>query len=549
MDDYSIHLVEEVRAERISRRELVRRGSIYGLSMSAIGSLLAACGSSKTSVDVSTKAGTTTKAFRKGGTARAAAVTPSGELEPITVNDAGTQFTMSMCCEYLAFPRADLSLVPQLATSWKPGSTVKEWTFKLRDNVMFQNGSKMTADDVVTSFNTYSNPKGTASALSSFIGILTAGNIEKIDDLTVRFHLDRPYADFPYLVSAFNYATAILPKTYKQGDFAKGGVGTGAYILKKYTQQRTSTFVANQHYWGPKPHLDGVLITYYAQSTGMVLAMEAGDLDLISGPSYQDAKNLFGHKGVTVYEVPGSSYRPVHMRVDQAPLSDKRVRQAVAYATDREQLVKVLEGGAAQLGNDHAFAPIFPTSPSTSEVPQRQLDVAKAKQLLAAAGHPNGLKLTLTTLQYEEIPQFAVLLKQQLAAANIHLSLDIETSTAYFGSGKNQPWLTVPMGIVYWADRGSPSQLIEPAYISSGVWNSAHFKNPQFDHLMADFDAQMDMSKRKQIAVQAARLMQDETPAMIGFWLKELRAVANGLQGVAPGPNVVFDPSTMGFAA
>jgi peptide/nickel transport system substrate-binding protein len=105
------------------------------------------------------------------------------------------------------------------------------------------------------------------------------------------------------------------------------------------------------------------------------------------------------------------------------------------------------------------------------------------------------------------------------------------------------------MGIVYWADRGSPSQLIAPAYESSGIWNSAHFKDPQFDKLMQEFDAQADETKRKQIAVAAARLMQAETPALIAFWIADLRATANGLQGVAPGPNVVFDPSTMGFAA
>ena len=105
------------------------------------------------------------------------------------------------------------------------------------------------------------------------------------------------------------------------------------------------------------------------------------------------------------------------------------------------------------------------------------------------------------------------------------------------------------MGIIYWASRGAPSQLITPAYLSNGVWNSAHWKNKQFDKLIADLDATADEPKRKQIAQQAASLMMEETPAIIPYWLKEFRAVRKGVQGVASGPNVVWDPSNAGFAA
>jgi peptide/nickel transport system substrate-binding protein len=182
-------------------------------------------------------------------------------------------------------------------------------------------------------------------------------------------------------------------------------------------------------------------------------------------------------------------------------------------------------------------------------VPQRAQDIERAKQLLAEAGHEEGIQLTLQTLQYEDIPQLAVLLKDQFKASGIDLKLDIMTQEAYFGSGDNQPWLEVPMGIVYWASRGTPSQTIAPAYLSDGVWNSAHWKNAEFDKLVADLDAAVDEQQRKDLAVRAATLMQDETPALIPYWLQELRAVKKGFQGIAPGPNVVFDPSRMGFAA
>ena len=558
IDDYADHLVEEVRAGRMSRRELLRRGSIAGLSLTSLGALLAACGENPskdaagtTGGATSPDAGTTqaTSGFRQGGTLRAGGITPAGDLEPLTMNDGGTVFAVQNACEYLCFPAPDLRLQPRLARSWKPGASVKDWTFSLRDDVLWHDGSRMTADDVVASFDRYTDPKGTASALSSFAGILTKGNIEKVDDVTVAFHLDRPYADFPYLVSGLNYATPILPRSYQPGDFRKGGVGTGAYVLKSYTSKQRATYARNDKYWGGRPHLDGIDVRYYAEAPPMVLAMQGGDLDVLPGLGFSDAQPLRNQSGLQVFENPSSSYRPVHMRVDTAPFDDKRVRQALGYAIDRDAIIQSLLGGHAERGNDHAFAPIFPVSPQGDDVPQRPHDVARAKELLAAAGHGNGLKIKLTTLEYEDIPRLAVLLKQQLRQANVDLSLQIMPQAAFFGSGDNQPWLQVPMGIVYWASRGAPSQLIAPAYLSNGVWNSAHWKNPEFDRLVAALDAEADQGRRRQLAAQAAKLMQDETPALIPYWLREIRVVRKGLQGVPSGPNVVWDPSGIGFAA
>jgi len=552
IEDYRIHLVEEVRAGRMSRRDLIRRGSVYGLSFSAIGTLLSACGSDPSKPSGGTPAQSDEVkegAFRKGGTARIGNITPAGDLEPLTMNDGGTVMTVQLACEYLCFPDPDLTLKPRLATEWSPGASPKEWSLTLREGVKWQDGSPMTADDVVASFQRYTDPKGTASALSSFTGILSKGGVEKVDDSTVRFTLDRAYADFPYLVSALNYATPILPKDYEPGDFRKGGVGTGAYVLEQYTSKRGATFRRNDGYWGEAPHLDGVEVTYYGEAAPMVLAMQGGNLEMIPGLGFKDAQSLRSQDDIQLFSNPSSSYRPVHLRVDTAPFDKKELRQALALGLDREAIIGSLLGGTAELGNDHAFAPIFPVSPDGEAVPQREQDIEGAKRLLGEAGHEGGLQLELQTLQYEDIPQLAVLLKEQLKAIGVDLKLNLMTQEAYFGSGDNQPWLEVPMGIVYWASRGAPSQLIAPAYLSDGVWNSAHWKNPEFDQLVQDLDAEVDEGKRTQLARDAATLMQDETPALIPYWLKELRAIQQGFQGVAPGPNVVLDPARMGFAA
>jgi peptide/nickel transport system substrate-binding protein len=526
--------------------------------MTSMAALLAACGSNpKVETSGSTAASTSSAAapsattaagpFRTGGTLRVGNQAPAGDLEPLTANDGGTVNAVQTALEYLSFPAADLTLQPRLATAWKAGSSPKEWTFTLRQGVLWQDGTPFGADDVVASFKRYADPKGTTVALSSLTGILSPEGVEKVDDSTVRFTLDRAYADFPTLVSAFNFTVPILPKDYKAGDFKKGGVGTGAYMLKQYVAQQKATYVRNDKYWGGKPHLDGIDLHFYAEAAPIVLAMQSGALDFLPGLAFRDALNLQGKPGLTVYSNPSSSYRPINMRVDVAPFSDVRVRQAIAYGIDRQKLNQTLLKGTGQIGNDHAFAPIFPSSPPAGAVPQREYDPAKAKALLAQAGHGNGLTVTLTTIDFEDIPQLGVLLQDQLKAVGVNVKLNQMTQSAFFGSGKNQPWLSLPMDIVYWASRGAPSQTIAPAYLSTASESSTHWKNKAFDALIAQFDAEVDLQKRHAIGAQAAKIMHDEVPALIPYWLKEWRVIKSGVQGIAPGPNVVFDPSKAGL--
>ena len=158
--------------------------------------------------------------------------------------------TTQLAADYLVFPDANYVLQPRLATKWAPGSAPDEWTFTIRQGVLWQDGTPFTVDDVVASFDRITDPKVGSAALSAFAGVLSNGNIEKVDDQTVKFHLDRAYGDFPALVSSFNYNSVILPKDYKEGTFTKGGIGTGPFILKTFSADQGASYVKNPKYWG-----------------------------------------------------------------------------------------------------------------------------------------------------------------------------------------------------------------------------------------------------------------------------------------------------------
>ena len=236
------HLVEEVLQGRMTRRQLMVRASVFGLSATAIGSLLAACGSSSPSTSASASAA----APKTGGTMRVTMVPPVGSPNPVTMYDAGSIAVVQQVCEYLVWVENDLSLRPVLAQSWSPDSTGKVWTFKLRQGVTFNDGSPFGADDVVFTFKLLTDPKTGSAALSNFEGVLVPSGVVKVDDATVAFHLERPFADFPYLVSSSNYNAVVLPQTFNN-DFVKNPVGTGPFMITSYKGTEQATPEAQPH--------------------------------------------------------------------------------------------------------------------------------------------------------------------------------------------------------------------------------------------------------------------------------------------------------------
>jgi peptide/nickel transport system substrate-binding protein len=549
--DLEYHLYEEAKAGRLTRQEVLVRASVLGIGASALGTILAACGTSASSNSspASSSAGGPVK---KGGTGIFGITSPASDVDPVTMFNTGAIMTTQLACDYLVFPDPTYKLLPRLATKWESGSTPDTWTFTIRQGVKWQDGSDFTVDDVTSSFDRMLDPKIGSAALSAFSGVLSKGSIESTDPSTVVFHLDRPYADFPYLVSAFNYNSVILPKNYQIGDFTKGGVGTGPFILKTFSKDQGVTYVKNPHYWGAgMPYLDAVTIKYYADTPPIVLALQSGTINVFPQVPYQGSQALFSDSNITVFETPSSEYRTLQMRVDEPPFNDKSARQAVAYALDRPGLVQGLFNGKAQLGNDHAFAPIYPGSPDTSQVPQRTQDIDKAKSLLGG----NKVNVTLTTEQFLEIPEYATFVKQMCAPAGINVSLNVQPQGTFYGTGANQPWLQVPFGITDWGARGTAGQTIDPAYLcrsvpnkklsNSGAWNSAHWCDPAFDKLVQQFEGEVDQQKRVGLAVQAAMIQQDAVPDVIAYWIKELRATRTNVHGLAAGPTFHLDARAM----
>jgi peptide/nickel transport system substrate-binding protein len=528
------HIIDEYAAGRMSRRELLRRGTVIGISLPVLGGIISACGSSSSS-SPSPAPG------KAGSTIKVGIVVPTASINPVTVADQGGLDMLGQTGEYLCLSDQHLTLQPVLAESWSPNSASDVWTFKIRQGVKFHNGSPLTADDVVYTFKLNTDPKSSANALSAFGGGLAPDGVQKVDSSTVAFHLTAPNGNFPYLTSSDNYNMIIIPNNYDPAKWQSSFIGTGPFVLKSYTPTVGASFTRNEQYWGTKALPAATEFTFYKNQTPAIPALTSGSIDVLGQFAVTGGEQLLAPGApYTISKLKSSAHRELSMRTDQAPFTDPRVRQAIALTLDRPAIVQALFKGAADLGNDSPFAPVFPST--NTSVPQRAKNIAMAKSLLAAAGHPSGFTTQLITEDFLEIPQFAQIVAQAAKSIGVTIKLKVESSTAYYGKATfgNSDWLDATMSLVDYGHRSVPNVFLGAplqtynAKTGTGTWNAAHFKNAQYDKLAAQYIATSDHTTQKQIAGQIQTLLLKETPIIFAYFYNFLSAWSKTVSGPYP---------------
>lgn len=518
------HLIDGLVAGRVSRRDFLRHGSVLGLSLPFLGSVAAAAGFSAVP--------RLARAATPGGTIRVSQTVPAAAIDPVKIADGGGITVMCQTAETLVLSGGDLTARPVLAESWSPNKDGTVWTFKLRQGVKFHNGKTMTADDVVASFDRIADPDNGSNALSALSGVLSKGGTRKVDDHTVEFHLDAANGGFPYMVSTDNYNAVILPADYA-GDFEQNMIGTGPFKLEKYTPKVGASFVRNPDYWGEKALPDRIELSFYTDYQPQILALQGGQIDIIQQIPVLQGVGLLNDPNFDIISTPSTAHQQVHMRTDLDPFKDKRVRRAIALCLDRPKLVQGLMKGRAQIGNDSPFSPAYPsTDPS---VPQREKNIAEAKELMAAAGM-NGFETTLTTEKYLEIPDYAVLIQNAVKEIGGNIKVNVLDQGAYYGDavyGKS-PWLDSDMGITDYGHRGVPNVFLSAPLRSDGTWNSAHFKNAEYDTLVNSYIASLDLESQRASAGKIQTLLLDETPLLFTYFYDFLTVTKKGATGVRP---------------
>jgi len=446
---------------------------------------------------------------------------------------------VQLVAEYLVWLDEDLRLQPQLAESWTSADNGRRWAFSLRRGVRFTDGTPLDSTAVKASFDRLLDPAHKSAAASAFATILGPGGVTAPDAATIVFTLQRPYADFPYLVSAGNYNAVILKADYA-GDFTRSAIGTGPFTLTSYDPSTGASFARNPGYWqAGRPYLDAVDVHFYADDQADLIALQGGEIDAQFLSVASLATALTGTAGIVVDKAVGTGLTAFTLRTDQPPFQRKEIRQAVAYGLDRPAVLDSIGSGVGVLGNDHLLAPAFRGAPT--DLPQRAQDRAKVSELVAAGGVP-ALSFTLTFDPPNR--DYAVTIQNQLQQVGITVELDQRSSTDFYGGNQttDTPWLFTPANLVSWAGRAVPGQLITPMVTSGGSWNGSKYVNPALDRASAAYDAATTDQERAAQAEIIAQALREDVPVIVSYWSGAVRAF-NGaaFRGIRAHPSSYVD--------
>jgi peptide/nickel transport system substrate-binding protein len=269
---------------------------------------------------------------------------------------------------------------PRIATEWSANDDASVWDFTLRDDIEFSDGTPLTADDVIFTFEQVkSNPK---SLNTRYLADLTS--MEKLEGNVLRFTLSRPFANWPRQMTLLS----IVPKAAYEAaggseGFAKSPVGSGPYDFVSYTSGVEIVVEANPDYWGPKPTLDKITFVPVVTDEARVSGVQSGSLDLALIPPSQ-VSALKGSGAVDVRAVGGNQTMYLGFNSSEGITADPKIRKAISLAVDREAIVKTILGGLGRTANQMSSPANFGYDDSRDEA---EYDVKEAKALMKDAGY------------------------------------------------------------------------------------------------------------------------------------------------------------------
>ncbi len=431
---------------------------------------------------------------------------------------------------------------PYLAESWEASEDLKTWTFHLRKGVAWSNGDVFGADDVVFNFRRWLDPMTGSSNLSRFSALTTTvdtgnvdrqgrhvfstsgtpGAVEKVDDYTVRFHLNQPDVTLPE--SMADYPALIVHRDFDEngGNLAKNPVGTGAFLVEEFAVGDKAVLArrGDVPWWGGDVYLDRIIyIDHGDDPAAQIAALVSDQADTNLRTAVEQVDTIRAIPTLRLIEAATASTGLARMKVTVEPFTDVRVRRAIQACVDHERWLQITYRGFGGVGEDHHVSPIHP---DYAALPKLQQDYALARRLLADAGHGNGLKLSIDCSATPTFEQNACkALAEMCKPAGIDIAINVLPGGTYWDR-----WLTTPFGFTSWAHRPLGIQSLNLAYRSGAPWNETSYANPEFDRLLDEAGMILDPVQRRAVMAKLEAMLQADAVIPQALW-RSIFVVAN----------------------
>jgi peptide/nickel transport system substrate-binding protein len=446
--------------------------------------------------------------------------------------------------EYLTHTGTDNVTRPYLAEKWEASDDLKTWTMHLRKGVKWSNGDDFGADDVVYNIERWLDEATGSSNIGLFAAMteaydtgkkkdgkavmgkkMLANSVEKVDANTVRLNLSRPVLAIPE--NLYNYPTAIVHRKFGDmgGDLSKNPIGTGPFEMTEYKVGEKFSLRKRAGYWGREAYLDGVdYFDHGDDPSAMLNALISGQVDHAYEVAITQIDIIDKVPNLELLQTVTAQTGIARMQMDQKPFDDIRVRQAIQACIDHEALLNTAYRGRGAAGEDHHVSPIHP---EYYALPKQKVDIAKAKRLLAEAGHKDGLTIKIDFGQADAWHAAAVqAMKQQLAPAGINMELNPMPGSSYW-----DVWDKTPMGFTSWTHRPLGVMVLDLAYRTGVPWNESHYSNPEFDKALDDAGATLDVNERRKKMAKVQGILQNDAIMVQPLWRAVFEATNKKVQG------------------
>ncbi|EKF23245.1 bacterial extracellular solute-binding s, 5 Middle family protein [Mycolicibacterium hassiacum DSM 44199] len=419
----------------------------------------------------------------------------------------------------LVAPDANLEMRPALAESWTVSPDQLTWTFRLRSGVTFHDGSPLTAEDVVYSYRRIIDERlATADRFSAVADVRAA------DARTVVIRVHRPTPNLLTNIGGYKGMAIVSRRNVESGQIATHPIGTGPFAFADRASGDSITLRANAAYWGGRPGVAGVVFRFIPEPSTALSALQAGEIDWTDSVPPQRVAQLRNDDSVRLAVTASNDYWYLALNNARRPWSDVRVRQAIAYAVDRDAIVQVTSYGTAeanQLAIPHG-------NPWFTDYHRYHRDLGTARELLAQAGVERAELDMLVTADYPETVTAAQVIADNLAPLGITVRIRTVDFATWLDEQNTGNFDMLMMG---WLGNIDPDDFYYAQHHTNGTSNAQRFSDPQVDRLLDAGRVEMNHQARRRIYAEAATRIADQVSYVFLYNSAVIQAWSPALTG------------------
>ncbi|WP_232695408.1 ABC transporter substrate-binding protein [Brevibacillus daliensis] len=474
-------------------------------------------------------------------------------LDPARITDGeSSRVTENVLETLVAYEQDNTNIIPGLAEKWEIAPDGKTYTFTLRKGVKFHDGTEFNSEAVKFNFdrwmdksNPYHDKEGYEYYNDMFGGYKGDPNhiiasIETPDPSTVIFKMNRPLAPFMQNLGMFPFAIASPEAIKKDKDkFMEHPVGTGPFKFVEWKRNDSITLEKNPDYWQQGlPKLEKIVFRSIPDNSARLTALTSGEIDIMDGLNPDDTQRVLDNKDLQLFKRPSMNAGWLGFNLEKKPLDNEKVRQAIAYAIDKPGLIKAFYG-------DFAVPAVNPMPSSiwgyNDSIKDRTQDIEKAKQLLAEAGHANGLKLKFWAMPVPRPyiingQKMAEAMQQDLKKVGIEteiVSMDWATYLEKTRLGEQELYL-----LGWTGDNGDPDNFLNNHFNKNNIGgsNRSFYKDEKVTDLLLKAQSEVDQAKRTEIYKEVQQILFDQAIMLPLVHSTQPIAASAKLKGYVPHP-------------